>query len=200
MKSKSRGKVLSTGEVQGHSVADVSITQLLNVSPVLPGESAELYKTSLQGLVDELEAKTVLQIYLAEKIHECLWWMRRYEQQKRLILIREMAAIATPGHVLDRDERQARLYECLLSDKIGPEVHKLISGMGYTEQSLLQKAFERKKTEIASLNEQIALQAKVLAGFQASYEVAFNRKFNAERLRLQNELISRDLKAIDVKQ
>lgn len=200
MKSKGRAKLPLKGEAEGHSDSAVSITQLLNVSPVLPGESAELYRSSLQGLIQELEAKTVLQVYLAEKIHECLWWMRRYEQQKRLILIHEMVSLAAPDRMFDLDDRRTQLLNSLLNGQVGPEASKMISDQGFTAESLLQKAFEKKKLELASLNDQIALQAKVLAGFQASYEVAFNRKFNAERLRLQNQLISRDLDAIDMKQ
>ena len=49
-----------------------------------------------------------------------------------------------------------------------------------------------------TLDEQVALKAKTLAGFQASYEVLVNRKENAERMRLQNALMTRDLGAIDM--
>jgi hypothetical protein len=45
----------------------------------------------------------------------------------------------------------------------------------------------------------VALKAKTLAGFQASYEVLVNRKVNAERMRLQNALMQRDLGAIENK-
>jgi len=38
----------------------------------------------------------------------------------------------------------------------------------------------------------------VLAGLQASYEVAFNRKTNVERLKLQNDLMRRNLQAVDI--
>ena len=201
MKSKGRAKLQLKGqaEAEGHSDYAASITQLLNISPVLPGESSDLYQSSLQGLIHELEAKTVLQVYLAEKIHECLWWMRRYEQQKRLILIHEMATIATPGHAFDREDRRTQLLNRLLSDQNDPEAIQMIGSIGFTAESLLQKAFDKKKVDVAYLNHQIALQVKILAGFQASYELAFNRKFHAERLRLQNEMISRDLQAIDVK-
>jgi hypothetical protein len=47
------------------------------------------------------------------------------------------------------------------------------------------------------LDQQIALQVKVLVSFQGSYELAFNRKLNIERLMLQNALMRRDLGAID---
>ena len=46
-------------------------------------------------------------------------------------------------------------------------------------------------------SQMIALNAKTLTGFQASYEVVVNRKVNAERMRLQNALMQRDLGAIE---
>jgi len=55
-----------------------SISALLGASPVLPGETTELYRRGVIATVQELGAQTPLQIYLAEKIFECLWWMRRY--------------------------------------------------------------------------------------------------------------------------
>lgn len=70
-----------------------SISKLLGKPATLPGESAALYQASLMALVGELQATTVLQVYLAEKIHECLWWVRRYEAQKRATIVAEMAAI-----------------------------------------------------------------------------------------------------------
>ena len=72
------------------------ITQVLESSPVLPGESEAVHQQGLIATVQELGATTPLQIYLAEKIYECLWWMRRYENQKRATLIRKMAQILAP--------------------------------------------------------------------------------------------------------
>ena len=72
-------------------------------------------------------------------------------------------------------------------------------GMGHTIESLKQQALSRESREIRALDEQIALQAKILAGFQASYEVAANRKLNIERMNLQNEMLRRDVEAIDGK-
>jgi hypothetical protein len=48
-----------------------------------------------------------------------------------------------------------------------------------------------------NLDQMVALNAKTLAGLQASYEVVDNRKLNAERMRLQNALMQRDLGAIE---
>ncbi len=56
----------------------------------------------------------------------------------------------------------------------------------------------RDQAELMLLDQQIALQTKILAGLQASYEVAFNRKINIERLQLQNEVIRRNLEGVEV--
>ena len=45
--------------------------------PLLPGESADEYRQGLEATIAELEATTPLQIYLAEKIFDCMWWIRR---------------------------------------------------------------------------------------------------------------------------
>mgnify|MGYP003353914712 CR=1 FL=1 len=39
-------------------------------------------KLGLKATIDELGASTHLQLYLAEKIFQCMWWVRRYEAQK----------------------------------------------------------------------------------------------------------------------
>jgi hypothetical protein len=48
------------------------------------------------------------------------------------------------------------------------------------------------------LDEQVALKTKTLEGFQASYEVLVNRKLNVERMQLSNDLLRRDLGALDL--
>ena len=55
-----------------------------------------------------------------------------------------------------------------------------------------------KSEQLFQLDQQIALQTKILAGLQAAYEVAFNRKMNVERLQLQNALLRRDVEGIEV--
>ena len=73
-----------------------SISSLLGVVQVMPCESEEVYRVGLLATIEELGAQTPLQVYLAEKIFECLWWMRRYETQKRAALIHEMARLLDP--------------------------------------------------------------------------------------------------------
>jgi hypothetical protein len=49
--------------------------------------------------VNELGAKTQLQVYLAEKIFQCIWWMRRYETQKHSTIIDAMVKLLTDSTI-----------------------------------------------------------------------------------------------------
>lgn len=175
-----------------------SIGQLLGPPAVLPGESAAQYQASLLALVGELEATTVLQVYLAEKIHECLWWLRRYDAQKRATIVAEMAAITNEGYAAQVTPTEETVRNTLASNQITPLVKRVFNELRHTPESLQQKAMANKWLALQGLDQQIALQTKILSGLQASYEVAFNRKLNVERLQLQNSLLRRDLQAIDM--
>jgi hypothetical protein len=175
------------------------ITKILGNSPVLPGESEAVYQQGLIATVQELGATTPLQIYLAEKIYECLWWMRRYENQKRATLIRKMAQILAPSSAgSEVTELESAVTEHLHANVIDNGLNELIAKHNLDMASLTQKAMSHSRAEHVSLDEMIAVKAKTLAGFQASYEVLVNRKVNAERMRLQNALMTRDLGAIDM--
>jgi hypothetical protein len=153
----------------------------------------------LAALIAELDAKTVLQIYLAEKIYDCLWWIRRYEAQKRMVMIAVMAEIVQDHYLAKGTIDTVEFREALISEAVTAEMFEALQGMGYTIECLKQQALTRKAREIRALDEQIALQAKILARFLASYEVAASRKLNTERMKLQNEMLRRDVEAIDVK-
>ena len=175
------------------------ISQILESSPVLPGESEAIYQQGLIATVQELGATTPLQIYLAEKIYECLWWMRRYENQKRATLIRKMAQILAPSGVgSEVTELEAAVTEQLHNNHIDDALKTLFFRCKLDLASLTQKAMAQSRLDHVNLDEMIAVKAKTLAGFQASYEVLVNRKVNAERMRLQNALMIRDLGAIDM--
>lgn len=175
-----------------------SISDILGVTPILPGEPADAYDAGLAAMVEELEAKTVLQVYIVEKIYDSLWWIRRYEDQKRITIINEMARLTKVGYKLDKTQAEVDIREAFMANELSAGVMKTLGSLGHTPESLRQEAFSKKRDEIMQLDQQIALQAKILTGFQGSYEVAFNRKLNIERLQLQNELMRRDLNAIDV--
>ena len=174
-----------------------SIGELLGVTPILPGESEASYMAGLNAVIEELDAKTTLQVYLAEKIYDCLWWIRRYEDQKRITIISEMAHQTEKGYSRDLTQKEVDVREALLRDNINSRVMKIIGEVGHSIESLRQLAYAKKREEIMQLDQQIALQVKILASFQGSYELAFNRKLSVERLMLQNALMRRDLGAID---
>ena len=177
---------------------NLSITDIVGSPVLLPGESEEQYRQALSQTLQQLEAKTPLQIYLAEKICECLWWMRRYEEQKRNSLIRNMCEILRANNMsFKMDSQMQWMFRDLLIGQITPSLQQHLSAKNHTVESLQQEAFDKCRDRMLQLDEMIALKAKTLAGFQVSYEVISHRKLNAERLELQNSLMRRDLKAID---
>lgn len=174
------------------------ITDVLALTPVLPGESAQLYQRGLIAAVKELDASTPLQVYLAEKIFECLWWMRRYENQKRTTIIRKMAKLLDTGYSPTITNNQAWAFEVIMENRVDDEDFvKTLDEHNHSLESLTQEAMSDCRGQLEDLEVQIALKAKTLAGFQASYEVLVQRNVNAERLRLQNDLMRRDLQAIE---
>ena len=166
--------------------------------PTLPGESSIDYQQGLIQLIDELGAKTVLQVYLAEKIYDCLWWIQRYQQQKRMTLLTEMA-LQLQDNILRYDllSTGAKLRDDLAADQMSGRLKSALKENNHTLESIRQVAHEKHASKLRALDDQIALQAKILAGFQASYEVASNRKLVTEKLTLQNQLLVKDLGAID---
>ena len=190
-----KDKTTSSNSLQTKTL---DISQLIGVSPVLPGESESIYQQGLVATVKELGAQTPLQIYLAEKIYECLCWMRRYENQKRATIIRNMASALDPNNLqLAISELEAWVMEVLFANGVDEEFHDLLKEHNLTLDSLTQKAFAESRSTLENLDQMIALKAKTLAGFQASYEVLVNRKINIERMQLQNALMKRDLDAIE---
>jgi GAF domain-containing protein len=77
-------------------------------------------------------------------------------------------------------------------------IQKLMKDKGHTAGSLLEYAMDRQKQELIELDQSIAQKAATLLQLQKSYEVLVNRSVLQERLKLQNELLKRDLFAIDV--
>lgn len=177
------------------------ISQLIGASsPVLPGESATLYRDGLQATIVELNASTPLQIYLAEKIFDCLWWIRRYESFKRASIVRAMGDLLK----VDRLEIQlstitSHMTQALMEGNLDdPLVVKAMEHHNFTLEILTQAAILRRREQLSKVDEQIALRVKTLAGLQSSFEALVNRKVHMERLQMQNELLRRDLESVNV--
>lgn len=167
--------------------------------PLLPGESNTLYRQGYEGTLKELGATTELQMFLAEKIFQCIWWIRRYEKQKRSVIFEGMVDQLTDFSTSTSKLVTVRklIYGEMWSDD---SAQKLFNACGHTTDSLLEAAMSDSKDELIKLDQQIALRTKTLTQLQQSYEALVNRSILQERLNLQNELIKRDLQAIDVEE
>lgn len=174
------------------------LSSFFSTPPILPGESIEEYQQGLQSVIEELQAKTVMQVYLVEKIFDCLWWMRRYEQQKVMLIAREMTRLLTGTRYYEFAAHEYKVMDMVLDPARRVELDKVLKKSGRTELSLMQSAFETNVVKMAEYNDQIAMLAKTLAGFQASYEVLVNRQLHIERLRLHNEQLSKNINALDM--
>jgi len=172
------------------------ISQIVGGNFILPGENAKQFHQAYAAALVELGAQTQLQIYLAEQIFHSMWWIRRYELQKRASLISEMVKILrSPGLSELPGLDLTELLEAGRWDD--PAVLNEIKSKGFTVQSLLQRAGVRQQEELMRLDQSIALKAHTLAQLQKSYEALVNRSVMKERLKLQNDLLKRDLLAID---
>ena len=172
------------------------ISQIVGGKFILPGENAQQFHQAYAAALVELGAQTQLQIYLAEQIFHSMWWIRRYELQKRASLISEMVKILrSPGLAEIAGLDLTELLEAGRWDE--PAVLNEINSKGFTVQSLMQRAGVRQQEELMRLDRSIALKAHTLAQLQKSYEALVNRSVMKERLKLQNDLLKRDLLAID---
>jgi len=180
------------------AISQAALGKRLGAKFVVPGESGNRYYLGLASTIETLGAKTQMEVYLAEKIFTCIWSMNRYEAQKRASLIAEMVKALQDGFFEKSDTKFAltQLLEAGMWDE--PALKKVMQNKGFTESSLTQRAMERRMEEIIQLDEAIAVNAHTLKALQKSYESFACRSILQERLKLQNELLKRDLQAIDV--
>lgn len=159
--------------------------------PLLPGESETDYREGLLEAFKELGASTHLQIYLAEKIFDCLWWMRRLEAQKNALIISRMADLLK-YHAGDVDVRgmledRAWEHEDLLA---------VIATAGLSMAGLVAKATHLEREALRELDAQVGDRIKALRLLQASYEALVNRRVLIERMHLQNAALKQDINAL----
>ncbi|UOD51434.1 hypothetical protein [Orrella daihaiensis] len=182
-----------------HSTDDLPLSIISKLSgghiPLLPGESADEYRDGLQATITELEAKTPMQIYLAEKIFDCMWWIRRLEAQKVEIIF--TAACDWLKLKVNNPPKPTLLGS---SNNIWNEPLLIASAkaVGHSVQSLMAEATKWQVAALGNLDARIADRLKAMQGFQASYEALVKRKLVIERLRLQNENLSRNVHAIEM--
>lgn len=180
------------------SQAVSQISQIFGPIKLLPGESEAVYRAGLAGTIKELGATTHLQIYIGEKIFQCLWWIRRYELQKQATIVNLMVDLLTT-YTTPKSQTHALTHNLQAQLWNDPEMKQVMEASGYTPESLSAKAMTKAREEIQKLDALIALRVKALGQLQQSYEALVSRSVMQERLKLQNELLKRDLQAIEVK-
>lgn len=165
------------------------------LDPLLPGESADEYSDGLRATILELEAKTPLQIYLAEKIFDCMWWLRRFEAQKSAAIIRsisEIIQVKFKNPMIHRLLSEGKWEDSLLVNAINET--------GHTSESIVVAGMRKCGEFLGNIDARIADRIKAMQGLQSSYEALVNRRLVIERLRLQNSNMRLDLGAIDSRQ
>ena len=180
------------------AISQAALGKRLGAKFVVPGESGNQYYLGLASTIEALGAKSQMEVYLAEKIFTCIWSMNRYEIQKRESLIAEMVKALQDGFSQRSDTKLVltQLLEAGRWDE--PDIKQVMQTKGFTQSSLTQRAMERRMEEIMQLDQAISVKAHTLKALQKSYESFACRSILQERLKLQNELLKRDLQAIDV--
>lgn len=177
-----------------------SVLEIVGSTPLLPGESVEKYAQARALIIDELGAKTVLQVYLADKILECFWWMSRYEEQKRLLIANAMVDRLSGFSVSVMDDGpRVALLDLVLNHSDAPEFQTLLKRKKLSMDILREKAMSVNREALLHFDRLIALQAKYLEGFQRSYEHVTHRRLHAEQLALSIELLRWDVQALALK-
>lgn len=162
--------------------------------PVLPGESAEEYGQGLAATIAELGATTPLQIYLAEKIFDAIWWIRRFEAQKQQAIVRKM------WERLSSKLQNPPDHQLLIDGQWDePYLKAAITALQHTPESLLGWAIQSEGDFLEAIDARIADRIRALRGLQSAFEALVNRKLMIERLALQNESLRKDLATIEVK-
>ena len=89
--------------------------------------------------------------------------------------------------------------QCLRSlDWNNALVSEVAQQSGHTAQSLHALATTRSRDKLLNLEQLSAIRTKTLNQLQASYEALVSRPVLQERLKLQNQLMARDLNAIEL--
>ena len=177
----------------------LSISDLVGArSTLLHGQSVDQNTQGVQALIKELGASTHMQRYLAQKIFDCVWQLNSYEIARRGIVANLMVQ-----QLLGRKAEWGDTWEetvcAIFSGEWGnADVVRCLADNGYTPESLYAECVGLKQGPLCQLEQLTAVRTKTMLQLQASYEALVNRPILLERLSMHNELMSRDLKTIEV--
>ena len=136
-----------------------------------------------------------MQIYLAEKIFDCMWWIRRLEAQKVQIIFTKACDLLSNNSKSAPNPALLSSSEDIWNE---PSLIAAAKAGGQSLQSLMADAVKSQPLTLANFDARIADRLKAMQGFMSSYEALANRKLMIERLRLQNENLRRNVIAIEM--
>ena len=79
------------------------------------------------------------------------------------------------------------------------QIVQLLDDCGHTPESLYAESLGRAQEQLIHIEQLRAIRTKSMLQLQGAYEALVNRSILRERLHMQNELMRRDLGAIEVK-
>lgn len=139
-----------------------------------------------------------MQRYLAQKIFDCIWEINNYEIAKRGIVANLMVKKLLRHRAEWEDNWEQTVRAIFSSEWDNSDVVQCLAYEGYTPESLYAECVDFKQEPLRHLEQLTAVRTKTMLQLQASYEALVNRPILLERLHMQNELMRRDLKAIEV--
>ena len=176
-----------------------SISEVVGARPMLlPGQSVDQYTQGVLEIIKELGASTHMQRYLAQKIFDCIWEINNYEIAKRGIVANLMVKKLLRHRAEWEDNWEQTVRAIFSSEWDNSDVVQCLAYEGYTPESLYAECVDFKQEPLRHLEQLTAVRTKTMLQLQASYEALVNRPILLERLHMQNELMRRDLKAIEV--
>ena len=160
---------------------------------VIKGESQQEYDQGREATIRDLGAESPLEVYLAEKMFDCLWWIRRLDAM-RVDVIRQGMFEA-----LRHDFRRTNIRRLIEQDAWDdPDMALALDNSGLTVNGLPAAGMVKSQKALESVDRQTALRLKMFRDLQKSFEIHTNRRANSERLVLQNALLHRHVAAKDV--
>jgi hypothetical protein len=160
---------------------------------VIKGESQQEYDQGREATIRDLGAQSPLEVYLAEKMFDCLWWIRRLDVM-RVDVIRQGMFEA-----LRHDFRRANIRRLIEQEAWDdPDLALALNNSGLTVNGLPAAGMVKSQKALESVDRQTALRMKMFRDLQKAYEAHTNRQLNTDRLTLQNRLLSQHLSVKDI--
>lgn len=177
-----------------------SISEVVGARPMLlPGQSVDQYTQGVLEIIKELGVSTHMQRYLAQKIFDCIWEINNYEIATRGIVANQMIDSLLEDQSDMQEQTISVVQAVFAGDWANAQIVQLLDDCGHTPESLYAESLGKAQGKLIHIEQLRAIRTKSMLQLQGAYEALVNRSILRERLHMQNELMRRDLRAIEVK-